>query len=130
MATGLLYRGLPARERRDLAGVALERVGLGHRTAHRPRALSGGERQRVAIARAIVGEPAIVLAHEPTGNLDTRTGVEVLEHLVHLNAEGTTIIVITHDPGIAGRMPRCITIRDGRITSDDEPASVTAGEAS
>jgi len=125
VATGLLYRGMPARDRRELAGVALDRVGLAHRTAHRPRALSGGERQRVAIARAIVGEPAIVLADEPTGNLDTRTGVEVLDHLEHLNTEGTTIVVITHDAGIADRLPRCVSIRDGRITSDEvRPASL------
>jgi putative ABC transport system ATP-binding protein len=119
VATGLLYRGLPAAERRDRAATALERVGLGHRTSHRPRALSGGERQRVAIARAIVGEPAIVLADEPTGNLDTRTGAEVLDRLEQLHDEGATIIVITHDPGIAGRLPRCVAIRDGRITSDE-----------
>jgi len=119
VATGLLYRGMPAPERRERAAVALERVGLGHRTSHRPRALSGGERQRVAIARAIVGEPAIVLADEPTGNLDTRTGMEVLERLEQLHAEGATIVVITHDPGIAARLPRCVSIRDGRITDDD-----------
>jgi putative ABC transport system ATP-binding protein len=118
VATGLLYRGMPAPERRERAAVALERVGLGHRTSHRPRALSGGERQRVAIARAIVGEPAIVLADEPTGNLDTRTGMEVLERLEQLHAEGATIVVITHDPGIAARLPRCVSIRDGRITDD------------
>jgi putative ABC transport system ATP-binding protein len=118
VATGLLYRGVPASERRERAAVALERVGLGHRLTHRPRALSGGERQRVAIARAIVGEPAIVLADEPTGNLDTRTGVEVLERLEQLHAEGATIVVITHDPGIAARLPRRVSIRDGRITDD------------
>ncbi|MEQ1788093.1 MAG: ABC transporter ATP-binding protein [Acidimicrobiales bacterium] len=119
VATGLLYRGIPAGERRDRAAAALERVGLGHRTGHRPRALSGGERQRVAIARAIVGEPAIVLADEPTGNLDTRTGAEVLDRLEQLHAEGATIVVITHDPGIAARLPRCVSIRDGRLTSDE-----------
>ena len=118
VATGLLYRGLRASERRTRAALALERVGLGHRIAHRPRALSGGERQRVAIARAIVGAPVIVLADEPTGNLDTRTGAEVIAQLEHLHDEGATIIVITHDPGIADRMPRCVSIRDGRITDD------------
>jgi len=122
VATGLLYRGLPAAERRDRAATALERVGLGHRTAHRPRALSGGERQRVAIARAIVGEPAIVLADEPTGNLDTRTGSDVLDRLEQLHDEGATIVVITHDPGIAGRLPRCVSIRDGRVTDDERRA--------
>ena len=119
VATGLLYRGLPAAERRDRAAAALDRVGLGHRTSHRPRALSGGERQRVAIARAIVGEPAIVLADEPTGNLDTRTGADVLDRLEQLHDEGATIVVITHDPGIADRLPRCVSIRDGRIMSDE-----------
>ncbi len=127
VATGLLYQGVPAGERREHAAVALERVGLGHRAGHRPRALSGGERQRVAIARAIVGEPAIVLADEPTGNLDTRTGVEVLDHLEHLHAEGATIVVITHDPGIAARLPRCVAIRDGRITSDEARPTAAAG---
>jgi len=119
VATGLLYRGIPAGERRERAAAALDRVGLGHRTEHRPRALSGGERQRVAIARAIVGEPAIVLADEPTGNLDTRTGADVLDRLEQLHDEGATIVVITHDPGIAGRLPRCVSIRDGRVTDDE-----------
>jgi putative ABC transport system ATP-binding protein len=127
VATGLLYRGVPAAERRERAAVALERVGLGHRLSHRPRALSGGERQRVAIARAIVGEPAIVLADEPTGNLDTRTGVEVLERLEQLHAEGATIVVITHDPGIAARLPRQVSIRDGRITDDGIRRGVVVG---
>jgi putative ABC transport system ATP-binding protein len=118
VATGLLYRGVAKAERRRRAAVALERVGLGHRMDHRPTKLSGGERQRVAIARAVVGEPAIVLADEPTGNLDSRTGREVLETLHRLNEAGSTILVITHDAAIARSMPRCVAIRDGRIEDD------------
>jgi putative ABC transport system ATP-binding protein len=120
VATGLLYRGVGRHERRVRATAALERVGLGHRIGHRATELSGGERQRVAIARAVVGEPAIVLADEPTGNLDTRTGREVLDVLRDLHASGSTIVVITHDPGIAGAMPRCVSILDGRIEHDDD----------
>ena len=118
VATGLLYRGVGRAERRRRAASALVRVGLGHRLEHRPSTLSGGERQRVAIARAVVGEPAIVLADEPTGNLDTRTGTEVLAVLHELHRTGSTIVVITHDPSIAGSMPRRVSIRDGRIESD------------
>ena len=123
VANGLLYRGVPARERRRHAAVALERVGLGHRLGHRPNQLSGGERQRVAIARAVVGRPAIVLADEPTGNLDTVSGRSIIGLLQDLNREGTTIAVITHNDEVAGSARRRVEIRDGRIVSDTAAAA-------
>lgn len=121
VATGLLYTGVPVRERRARAAVALERVGLAARARHRPQELSGGERQRVAIARAVVGEPPLILADEPTGALDTRSGAGVVSILAELNAAGTTVVVITHDPQVAERMPRQVAIRDGEIVGDTDP---------
>jgi putative ABC transport system ATP-binding protein len=118
VANGLLYRGTPARERRRRAGQALERVGLGHRLGHRPNQLSGGERQRVAIARALVGRPGIVLADEPTGNLDSAAGASIVRLLAELNRDGTTIAVITHNQEVADAARRRVEIRDGAIVAD------------
>jgi len=126
VAAGLLYTGLPARRRRERAQRALEQVGLGERVGHRPHQLSGGERQRVAIARAVVGEPQLLLADEPTGSLDTRSGTDVLEILRGLHSAGTTVLVITHDNDVAAQMPRRVHVRDGRIVSDERSAPAGA----
>jgi putative ABC transport system ATP-binding protein len=118
VADGLLYRGGRLAERRRRAEIAIERVGLGHRLGHRPNQLSGGEQQRTAIARALVGRPALVMADEPTGNLDSATGASILELLGELHDEGTTIVVITHDTDVAAATERRIEIKDGRVIDD------------
>jgi putative ABC transport system ATP-binding protein len=119
VAAALIYRGVHPGQRRRRAADALQRVGLGHRLGHRPAQLSGGEKQRVAIARAVVGEPAIILADEPTGNLDTATGREVIDVFRALHVAGHTILLITHDAQVAAAAPRTVSLRDGRIESDE-----------
>jgi putative ABC transport system ATP-binding protein len=118
VADGLLYAGTPAPERHRRADEALERVGLSHRATFKPTKLSGGERQRVAIARAVVGQPAIVLADEPTGNLDSATGASIMQLIHELGAGGATILMITHDAGLADQLPRQIHMLDGQVVSD------------
>jgi putative ABC transport system ATP-binding protein len=131
VADGLLYAGAPAAERYRRADEALERVGLAPRATFKPTKLSGGERQRVALARALVGRPAIVLADEPTGNLDSVTGASIMQLIRELNAAGATIVMITHDGGLADQLPRQIRMLDGRVVSDarrDRDVLVAGGE--
>jgi putative ABC transport system ATP-binding protein len=124
VADGLLYTGASRRERRQRAEAALARVGLAHRLTHRPHALSGGEKQRTAIARAVVREPALLLADEPTGALDSQSGEDLMRLLLELHQSGTTIVVITHEQQIASRLPRQVSMLDGRVV-DDRTAAVT-----
>jgi putative ABC transport system ATP-binding protein len=118
VAQPLIYRGVPLRERLALAGQALQRVGLGERMHHRPNELSGGQRQRVAIARALVGKPSILLADEPTGNLDSSTSEEILALIKELHHDGQTVVMVTHEPEIADQCQRVVRLRDGRVISD------------
>ncbi|CAN5243897.1 ABC transporter ATP-binding protein [soil metagenome] len=118
VADGLLYAGVGLRERRERAARALERVGLGHRLSHRPHELSGGEKQRTAIARAVVGEPALLLADEPTGALDSHSGASLMRLLADLHEGGTTIVVITHERDVAAHLPRQVSMLDGQVVGD------------
>ncbi len=117
VADGLLYAGVRLRDRRRRAAATLERLGLGHRLDHRPHELSGGEKQRVAIARAVVGDPPVLLADEPTGNLDSTSGAEVMRLLRDLRSTGTTVVVITHDRDLAAGLHRLVHLRDGQVVA-------------
>ena len=119
VALPLVYAGVPARERRERAREALERVGLGARLGHRPNQMSGGQQQRVAIARALVGRAPLILADEPTGNLDTRTSEEIMDLLVEVNREGKTVVLVTHEPDIAAYARRVLHFKDGRLVADE-----------
>ncbi|MFT5222925.1 MAG: putative ABC transport system ATP-binding protein [Glaciecola sp.] len=127
VATGALYTGLSLRVRRARAAEALERVGLSHRMRHRPNELSGGERQRVAVARALINEPSLILADEPTGNLDSKTEAQIIELLHGLHDEGTGVLVITHAPEIAAEMPRRVSLHDGSMVNDSALVTQQAG---
>ncbi len=122
----LVYRGVARRERRARAEAALQAVGLGQRMHHRPNELSGGQRQRVAVARALVGEPSLLLADEPTGNLDSATGEEIFRLFSELHEKGHTIVLVTHEPRLAGRCPRAVRLSDGKLVADGEGAEVAA----
>jgi putative ABC transport system ATP-binding protein len=128
VAQPLIYRGVPLRRRLALAAEALEKVGLGSRLHHRPNELSGGQRQRVAIARALVGQPSILLADEPTGNLDSSTSLEIMALIREVHAGGQTVIIVTHEPEIAEQCQRIVRLRDGRVMSDT-PVAARAGSA-
>ena len=119
VALPLVYSGVPSRERSERAREALERVGLGARLKHRPNQMSGGQQQRVAIARALVGRAPLILADEPTGNLDTRTSEEIMDLLVEVNREGKTVVLVTHEPDIAAYARRVLHFKDGRLVSDE-----------
>jgi putative ABC transport system ATP-binding protein len=124
----LVYRGMKAKERRERARAALEKVQLGNRMHHRPNELSGGQRQRVAIARALVSEPSMLLADEPTGNLDSATGEEIVKLFEQLHRAGHTLVLVTHEPKLAARCPRAIRISDGQIVADGPGREVALGD--
>ncbi len=124
----LVYRGVSARERRERARAALEKVGLGHRMHHRPNELSGGQRQRVAIARALVAEPSMLLADEPTGNLDSATGEEIVRLFEELHRSGHTLVLVTHEPKLAARCPRAVRLSDGEVVADGPGREVALGD--